>query len=577
MGKIDLELFNDGKLRKYPLSYIEKFLKIFKSPALISCWTWSKPVHLSVSVICLLNFIGTGTTLVSTLATKGLIDSVTNHNGLAKEYALLMAAMVLLSRLVALVRGYLYTKTNARLGREIQFAFLQKTLRKNFRSLSGYHSGDLVNRMTSDVGIIQYGAMSMVPSLVAVSVSLGGASLILVSMDWRFIVLLVIGGILGVILTLVLKEPMKRRHKKAQEQQGRVQAIMQETLANLRLVKASCSEERMEAKVLERQNDYVDAQLEKGYFSVKMNNIMGMTFQLSWLFCMLWGCRDIYFGLLTYGSLAAMIQLVGQVYGSISGAADLAGQAYGMISSAERLREIMDLPQEEREAIDVAALYKDLERITFADMSFAYDRDQVLGDVNFSIYPGESLAVIGESGGGKSTLFQLLMGIYQPNIGKVNFVFKKESMEAGVKTRQLFAYVPQGNILFSGTLRENIAMFTDQASDEDILQAAKIACIDQLIESLPEGLETLLGERGVGLSEGQAQRIAVARAVLSEAPILLLDESTSALDEMTEARMLENISNLKNKTCLIVTHRKAALSICKRRILVEDGRVKEDN
>ena len=202
----------------------------------------------------------------------------------------------------------------------------------------------------------------------------------------------------------------------------------------------------------------------------------------------------------------------------------------------------------------------------------------MLEHVNCSIRPGDFVAVTGVSGGGKSTLFQLLLGIYQPCSGRLCFCFNNDSGPAAQetasrKTRALFAYVPQGNTLFSGTLRENFAMFTDGVTDEEIWQAARLACIDHLIAELEDGLDTVIGERGIGLSEGQAQRVAIARALLSKAPILLLDESTSALDEETEAKVLENISSLKDKTCLIVTHRAAAIRICDYRIHIETGKV----
>ena len=245
--------------------------------------------------------------------------------------------------------------------------------------------------------------------------------------------------------------------------------------------------------------------------------------------------------------LAAIIQLVGQIQGPIASAAGVASQIYGSISSAERLKEILDLPEEEDcELVDQSVLYQQLSEIRIENMDFSYEREEqyVLKQVNCSIRPGDFVAVTGISGRGKTTLFQLLLGIYQPCSGRLSFCFKSDSgvvteEAASRKTRALFAYVPQGNTLFSGTLRENFTMFTDTATDEEIWQAARLACIDHLLTELEDGLDTAIGERGIGLSEGQAQRVAVARALLSKAPILLLDESTSALDEETEARLLE--------------------------------------
>ena len=195
--------------------------------------------------------------------------------------------------------------------------------------------------------------------------------------------------------------------------------------------------------------------------------------------------------------------------------------------------------------------------------------------MNFTVKSGDFIALTGLSGGGKSTLFLLMLGIYQPLEGSIQFQFENGVEAAGKRTRKLFAYVPQGNTLFSGTLRENIAMFAENSTEEQIWHAAEVACVKEFIAEQPEGLDTVIGERGVGLSEGQAQRIAVARAILSGAPILLLDEATSALDGETEKRLLENIAALKNKTCIIVTHRKAALAICNRCLNLENGKIEE--
>ena len=216
-------------------------------------------------------------------------------------------------------------------------------------------------------------------------------------------------------------------------------------------------------------------------------------------------------------------------------------------------------------------------QIVIDHVNFRYDdgTEDVLRNISCRIRKGEFVALTGVSGGGKSSLFQLLLGIYNPTSGKIVYKSCDKEIQACRETRALFAYVPQGNTLFSGTLRENLTMFTDEVSDTDIKEALKAACIDDVAAEI--GLDAELGERGVGLSEGQAQRVSVARALLTGAPILLLDESTSALDEETEARMLENISRMRDRTCLIVTHRRAALAICDYRLHISDGSMKKES
>ena len=547
--------------------------------AIRELWQWSKTRHLSIFGICILSMIGTCGSLVIAAATRGLIDSAVGRDGRQFLFnAILISGAVLTIRLCGLISGLLSAKTGAELLRDLRTMVLRRLLHKQYAGLDGFHSGELVNRMFSDVGIVRNGIMEAVPAIVSMAVGFAGAAVLLIRMDWRFILLMLAGGLLGLILIAAFHKPMTSRHKAAQESEGRLHAALQELLENLRLVKASGSEKRMEGRTEDRQQAFLAAQLRKGRFSVSMNNSISLVFQLSWLFCMLWGCYGIYCGRLTYGMLAAILQLLGQIQGPFSKAAGVADQLYGTISSAERLKELLDLPEEEPVPADDSVPDREFREIRLCGVDFSYGRraEPVLKQVNLTIRAGEFAAVTGASGSGKSTLFQLLLGIYQPVGGELKFCFADgKEMAVSRSARGLFAYVPQGNTLFSGTLRENLTMFTDSASDEEILQAARLACLDRFLAELSDGLDTVIGERGIGLSEGQAQRVAVARALLSRAPILLLDECTSALDEKTETELLRNIASLRGKTCLIVTHRRAALEICNSRIHIGAGKVEK--
>ena len=547
--------------------------------AIRELWQWSKTRHLSIFGICILSMIGTCGSLVIAAATRGLIDSAVGRDGRQFLFnAILISGAVLTIRLCGLISGLLSAKTGAELLRDLRTMVLRRLLHKQYAELDGFHSGELVNRMFSDVGIVRNGIMEAVPAIVSMAVGFAGAAVLLIRMDWRFILLMLAGGLLGLILIAAFHKPMTSRHKAAQESEGRLHAALQELLENLRLVKASGTEKRMEGRTEDRQQAFLAAQLRKGRFSVSMNNSISLVFQLSWLFCMLWGCYGIYCGRLTYGMLAAILQLLGQIQGPFSKAAGVADQLYGTISSAERLKELLDLPEEEPVPADDSVPDREFREIRLCGVDFSYGRraEPVLKQVNLTIRAGEFAAVTGASGSGKSTLFQLLLGIYQPVGVELKFCFADgKEMAVSRSTRGLFAYVPQGNTLFSGTLRENLTMFTDSASDEEILQAARLACLDRFLAELSDGLDTVIGERGIGLSEGQAQRVAVARALLSRAPILLLDECTSALDEKTETELLRNIASLRGKTCLIVTHRRAALEICNSRIHIGAGKVEK--
>ncbi len=277
---------------------------------------------------------------------------------------------------------------------------------------------------------------------------------------------------------------------------------------------------------------------------------------------------QIFHGTFTYGSLAALIQLIGRIQGPIANAVNLIIQIYGVTASAERLLEVIGLPDEE-----IGTKLEDFDEIRLEKVNFQYEesREDVLTDIDGTIRKGDFVALTGISGGGKTSLFQLLLSLYKPVSGKVLFVSKGKEIPAAKGTRSLFAYVPQGNTLMSGTLRDNLTMFTDHATKEAIDVAVHAACLDDLVAEI--GMDAKLGERGVGLSEGQAQRVAIARALLSNAPILLLDEATSALDEQTEAKLLENIDAMRDKTVIIVTHCKAALAICDYTLHIENGRM----
>ncbi|MCI5721414.1 MAG: ABC transporter ATP-binding protein, partial [Firmicutes bacterium] len=264
-----------------------------------------------------------------TLATKGLIDGATGHDlQQVKLYAVLMAVTVILIRVCSVISGLVSTKANAVLMRDMRSMVLHRVLKKQYASVGVYHSGELVNRMFSDVNVVKSGITGIFPQLVSMAVSFFGAAFILMSMDWRFVILLVVGGLIGLVMIVGFRKPMSERHKAVQEKEGKLHSVLQETLGNLRFIKASGLEGNMEKQSDDAQADFLKVQLNRGYFSTAMNCSINTVFQLSWLICMLWGGVGIYKGALTYGSLAAIIQLVGQIQGPIAAAADIAGQAY---------------------------------------------------------------------------------------------------------------------------------------------------------------------------------------------------------------------------------------------------------
>ena len=551
------------------LSNLQKAGKILKTHAFKAIYKWAKPVRWHIWFLCGAGVANAGLALWLTMVTKSLIDGATGHKyNVLVKYAILLAGIILLERAISVISSVVRTKANALLQKTMQSDVTASILGKEYAAIKPFHSGELVNRVFSDVAVVKNGVLSILPSFVRTLVSFVGAAVLLITMDWRFVPVLIIAGILGALIMILFKNPMKNRHKRMQQAEDTLHASTQETLENIRVVKASVSEERAIERMDEARENLSNMQVRNGYLSIWMNNGMGALFDISWLVCNIWGCIKIFHGEFSYGSLAAMIQLIGRIQAPIANAVSLVSQVYGVVASAERLEDVIGLPDEEE-----GKKITSFDKIELDHVFFQYDdgMSEVLLDVNAEINAGEFVALTGISGGGKTSLFQLLLGIYHPTGGHVAFYDKGEAVPAGRGTRGLFAYVPQGNTLFSGTLKDNLTRFKPDADDEAIQRAVKAACIDELVEQI--GYDAILGERGVGLSEGQAQRVAVARALLSDAPILLLDEATSALDEATEAKLLKNISALKHKTCIIVTHRRAALAICDYRLHIEDGRV----
>ena len=271
-----------------------------------------------------------------------------------------------------------------------------------------------------------------------------------------------------------------------------------------------------------------------------------------------------------------MIQLLNHFLPPLVSLSGIMPKYYTTIASAERIMELDDLPNEKeinQSDINVSATYKSLKSIEFENISFKFDRDIILDNTSLSIKKGDFVAIMGISGIGKSTLLKLLLGVFNLNFGKIYLDTNNGKIPIDKNTRKLFSYVPQGNMLISGTIKDNITFINPDASDAEIEEAIRISCAKQFIDELPLGLETVIGEKGLGLSEGQVQRLAIARSLLADSPIMLLDEATSALDEKTEKEFLTNLKALDNVTSIIVSHKKAALEICNKTIQIKNGKI----
>lgn len=455
--------------------------------------------------------------------------------------------------------------------------FLSAVLKKDYQAVMAYHSGDLLNRLTSDVQAIANGVTSLLPTFSGLITKIVSAFWVLCMLDWRFSLIFALAGAAMFVVTRFFRRRLKALHKRVQETDGRVRSFLQELLSSFLVIRTFQVEGAMEDKGRRLQQANYDEKIRKNTISVVANTGISFIFNLGYLYALVWSCRGLIAGTVSFGTLTAVLQLVNQVQSPFVGLSGMLPQYYGALASAERMMDIEALPDEpavDNAPYDAEALYAHLLGIELRGLSFHYDREPVLERADLYLEKGSFAVISGLSGIGKSTLLKLLLGVFTPDSGHIGLRMDDGfRIAADRQTRGIFAYVPQGNFLLSGTIRENIAFIRPEATEEEIIQAAELSCAMDFIEGLPMGMDTIIGEKGLGLSEGQVQRLAIARALLGGAPILLLDEVTSALDAQTEKQVLENIKCLRNRTCLIVTHKAAALAVCDVVLRFVDGKI----
>lgn len=537
----------------------------------------TKPYTFSILFLTFLTLFSTFFSLGFAYIVRYLINSASD--GQASRlwiFSGCVLGLLLLKIVFKTWSDYAAEKLRTKMFSSLRTKTFSSVLRSDYACVSGYHSGELMNRLNNDVAEVTGVTVGFLPALTGMLAQTFGAVIALLTIDPWFTLLYVLCGAAFCGLYALFRKQIKKRHKEMLESDGAVRSFMQEGLASLMTLKAYGAEEKYtdESRVLSKK--YETKRTARNRLRSGMNGVFttlsnfGLIFAVVWCSVrVLWGETD------DYGSILSVILLLMQFQQPLSGFSSLAPAYYARLSSGERLAELESFPKEMPVTEKNLADYAALQAVAIEDLSFTYGREEVLQGVNVAFRKGETVCLTGSSGSGKSTLFKLLLNVFHSTNGRILLQTEQESRVLTAADRGLFAYVPQGNFLFSGTIRGNLTLFSGGNIDETKLNdALRVACAEFVFD-LPDGLETQLQEKGAGLSEGQLQRLAVTRALLSDRPFLLLDEATSALDGETESALLENLKGLRDKTCLIITHRPAALSLADKVYALENGKLTE--
>ncbi|MBR5451420.1 MAG: ABC transporter ATP-binding protein [Clostridia bacterium] len=534
----------------------------------------AKPHILWIVLLCIFNFSGAGLSVILALVSRNVIDIATGSlAGSLINSCLTLAGIIFLMLILAASSTYINSLCKAKLDIALKSRLFASYIDKKYSKAIKHHSGEILNRLTSDVDHVVSGIVDLLPSLVSIVTRIVASLIVIIYFSWTFAFAVLMVGAVAFITSRILGKKFKEMHKNCQQSSGAVRSFMQESAENLIVVKTFSGNQ----PVLDRVGSLMKAdfrnKMKRAVLSVFAHSSINLIFTGGYYIALGWGAIQVALGVMSFGSLTAFLQIVSQVRMPFMNASGLLSRYYAASASAERIIEIEEMEIEQE--IDKSILDENIKSIQMHNLSFSYDGVKYpikngTADIKF----GEITTIVGGSGSGKSTTFKLLLGLYDATDGSLEAVCEDgKTIPLSAATRPLFNYVPQGNFVLTGSIKENITFFNDGIDEQRIIEAAKAAEIYDVISSLPDGFDTKIGERGIGLSEGQIQRIAIARALIFNAPVLLLDECTSALDGETESKILANIRNMKTKTVIIITHRPKALDISDSVLRVDDGKV----
>ena len=579
----------------------------------------SKAQHgriVALSVLCTVQ----AAVLVSfALACRAVIDQAVagNIDGLLASAAIL-AGVIIAQLVLRLAINSTQERIRARFALELRKSILDSIFAARFGNVLRFHSGELSNRMFSDVQVVSNGVATIIPSFVSMLMQLVFAIAVLALISPPMVALFAAAALLSFVLARTLRGRLKALHKIVQEKEGAVRVFLQEALEHQLVIRSFGAQPATSARADSLQEDHFTAQMRRRGYSIVANASFSFFFNALYAVALTWCAFELLHGAMSYGTLMAVLQLVARIQAPVSSLSGMLPQLYQTLASAERLMEVAELPHSEG-CLPVTAeeFYQRLSGVRMRDLAFSYDDEETkdgpasveeveepvsLTCADVFVPKGSFVVVEGPSGSGKSTLFKLLLGAYDadgfayelavgvatsaavapdapagsvatgaPLTDAPASAFAVPACSASQVPPGAFAYVPQDNFLFAGSIRENVAFAASDATDDQVKRACEVACAWDFVEELPLGLDTMIGEHGQGLSQGQLQRLAIARAVCSGAPVMVLDEVTSALDDATEAAVLANIASLPGKTIFVAAHRAKAREFATMRLHVEDG------
>jgi len=550
-------------------------------------WLWDVPGKKKLNILALIvvQALHGASGVLYALLLRKIVDAATGHDqtGFWRYLAFLIGLVIVQLALRAVIR-WLTELSKATFENTFKGRLMDTLLHRDFLWVGAVHTGEWLNRLTNDAKVVADGYVDILPGLAGMVVKLISALVMILVLEPRFAAILIPAGAVMVLLTWLFRRKLKTLHKRIQKADGRLRVFLQERIGSLLMIRSFAAEEQTRRETDRKMVEHQSARMRRNRFSNLANIGFGAAMSGMYLLGVGWCGYGILMGTVSFGTLTAITQLITQIQMPFANITGYLPRYYAMLASAERLMEAegFEKDAEDSKTLDELTDFyeQELAAVGLEDASFTYyppaegageltkdNMPVVLEHLSVEIRKGETVAFTGHSGCGKSTALRLLMCVYSPDRGERYHT--DENGNRGELTsayRRLFAYVPQGNALMNGTVREVVSFAEPEAAQDEtrLKRALQIACADGFVSELPDGADTLLGERGTGLSEGQMQRLSIARAIFSGSPILLLDEATSALDSGTERSLLENLKRLTDKTVVIVTHRPAALTICDR-------------